>query len=102
MLFGHIDSRGFRLCSRITFSLNIIGSRYEQALMGLLGKTTDAEWIYRHRLSNWAVDKLANHVVIPLIRGGGRILTGWGCHTIHGFLASYCHCMSDYCVPLHN
>jgi NAD-dependent dihydropyrimidine dehydrogenase PreA subunit len=187
MFFGHINTRGFRLHSRIPFPLNIIGSRYEHVLMGLLGKMTDAEWIYRHRLSNWAVDKLANRVVIPLIHGEvmtprevehmvyrlekeghtmalgtcecrhgennleqglvegidpnytcvmigdwgkghlyvypqhyrhtnaeelverarfwhekGRILTGWGCHTIHGFLASYCHCLPDYCVPLRN
>ncbi|MBN2028489.1 MAG: 4Fe-4S binding protein [Actinobacteria bacterium] len=32
----------------------------------------------------------------------GRILTGWGLGTAHGFLASYCHCKPEYCVPLRN
>lgn len=32
----------------------------------------------------------------------GRILTGWGLGTAHGFLASYCHCRPEYCVPLRN
>jgi NAD-dependent dihydropyrimidine dehydrogenase PreA subunit len=32
----------------------------------------------------------------------GRILTGWGARTVHGFLGSYCHCMPQYCVPLRN
>ena len=187
MFFAHVDSRGFRLHSRIPFPLDIIGSRYEHVLMKLLGMMTDAEWIYRHRLSYWAVDKLANQVVIPQIHGEvmtpreiehmvyrlegeghtmalgicecrhgennmeqglvdgcdpnytcvmigdwgkghlytypqhyrhttagelaerarfwhdrGCVLTGWGCNTIHGFLASYCHCRPDHCVPLRN
>ena len=187
MFVGHIDSRGFRLHSRIPFPLNIIGAKYEYVLMRLLSKMTDAEWIYRHRLSRWTVDKLADRVVIPLVHGEvmtpeeienmvyrleeeghimavgtcecrhgdnnlarelvegydpnytcvmmgdigkgklysypqhyrvttardlvdrarfwhqrGRILTGWGCNTLHGFLAAYCHCMPEYCVPLRN
>jgi len=32
----------------------------------------------------------------------GRILTGWGFTTAHGFLVSYCHCDPAYCVPLRN
>jgi NAD-dependent dihydropyrimidine dehydrogenase PreA subunit len=32
----------------------------------------------------------------------GRILTGWGVGTAHGFIVSYCHCRPEYCVPLRN
>ena len=187
MPVAHIDSRGLRLHSKIPFPLNIIGSKYEYVLMKVLGKMTDAEWIYRHRLSKSFVDWLANRVVLPLIHGEvmtprevehlvyrleeeghtmamgicecrhgennledslqdgydpnytcvmigdwgrghlytypqyyrqasahelaekarfwherGRVLTGWGYKTNHGFIVSYCHCLPQYCVPFRN
>jgi len=32
----------------------------------------------------------------------GRVLSSWGCSTVHGFMVSYCHCLPYYCVPLRN
>lgn len=187
MLIAHVNSMGNRLHQRIPFPLDIIGSRNEHRLMRVLGKMTDADWIYEHRTSRQFVNWLANRVVIPLIHGEvltptevehmvrnlekeghtmavgicecrhgekkieneledgvdpnftcvmigdwgrghlysfpnyyrpttadelienarfwherRRVITAWGCDSVHGFLASYCHCRPDYCVPFRN
>lgn len=187
MLTGHVDSRGSRFHQKIPFPFDLIGSRFEHNLMGILGKMTDAEWLYRNEFTKRAVNGLARKIVIPMIHGEvltpgeienmvrkleaeglamalgicecrhgekrieaelvdgvdpnytcvmignwgrghlytypnyyrrvtadelvelarfwhrrDRILSAWGCDTIHGFVASYCHCQPEYCVPLRN
>jgi len=69
MFIAHIDTRGLRLHSRIPFPLNLLGSKYEYVLMKALGYITDADWIYRFRIGRHVVDRLANRVVLPIIRG---------------------------------
>lgn len=68
MFVAHVD-HGLRLHSRIPFPFNILGSRYEYLVMKALGWMTDADWLYRHRVTEWLVDRLANRVVLPLIHG---------------------------------
>lgn len=68
MFLAHLN-HGMRVHSRIPFLFNILGSKYEYVLMKVLGKMTDADWLYRNRATARAVDKLANRVVLPLIHG---------------------------------
>ncbi|MBC7253730.1 MAG: hypothetical protein H5T72_07160 [Actinobacteria bacterium] len=68
MFVAHLDN-GMRMHSRIPFPFNILGNKYEYVLMGILGWMTDADWLYRYRVTAWMVDKLANRVVLPLIHG---------------------------------
>lgn len=187
MFVGHVNRQGHSLHQRIPFPLDIIGSRFENNLMAVLGRLTDTDWLYRYGITRSLLDFVANRLVIPLVHGEvltleeienlinrlhreghlmaigicecrhgekrietglvegvdpnytcvmigdwgkahlytypqyyrpvepdeliekarfwhsrGRILTSWGCSTIHGFLASYCHCLPEYCVPLRN
>jgi len=68
MIVAHLD-HGMRMHSSIPFPFNILGSKYEYVLMRILGRMTDADWLYRYRVTAWMVDKLANRVVLPLING---------------------------------
>ncbi|WP_458012803.1 hypothetical protein [Candidatus Solincola sp.] len=68
MFVAHVD-HGLRLHARIPFPFNIVGSKYEYLVMKVLGKMTDADWLYRYRITDWFVDRLANRVVLPLIHG---------------------------------
>jgi NAD-dependent dihydropyrimidine dehydrogenase PreA subunit len=187
VLVGHINHDGYRLHQSIPFPLDVIGARYEHRLMGVLGKLTDADWLYRFAPTRRLMNILANGLVIPMIHGEvltpfevgnmvhrleaeghlmavgicecrhgeknttdelddgkdpnytcvmigdwgrghlynypsqyrrtnagelshlarfwhrrGRVITAWGCNTVHGFMASYCHCLPDYCVPFRN
>ncbi|MBC7230269.1 MAG: 4Fe-4S binding protein [Actinobacteria bacterium] len=67
-MIAHLD-HGTRLHARIPFPFNIVGSKYEYVLMKVLGKLTDMDWIYRHRITRSLVDTLANRAVLPLIHG---------------------------------
>lgn len=67
-MIAHLH-HGARLHARIPFPFNIVGSRYEYVLMKILGKLTDMDRIYRHRVTESLVDALANRVVLPLIHG---------------------------------
>ena len=67
-MIAHLH-HGVRLHARIPFPFNILGSRYEYVLMKILGKLTDMDWIYRHRVTESLVNALANRVVLPLIHG---------------------------------
>ncbi len=69
MFIAHVNRKGLSLHQKIPFPLDVMGSRLEYLIMKLLGKLTDAEWLYRNDITKNAVNWLANRVVIPLIHG---------------------------------